>query len=189
MPPWTGSKRCSSRELARYADAIVQASLGVGKGDYLVVQGQPEHRELVVAIVDAGYRAGATIVDVAYYDPLVERAHYEHGVEESLGVVTPVGDAPDARAREARSGARAVDHRRGRATATSTASTRSASPPTTARLAEQTKFYRRANLDLQRALDGRRLADRLLGGAGVPGARRRSKASGGSRGTSSGSAA
>ena len=29
--------------LERYADAIVRASLGIEKGDTLVVQGQPEH--------------------------------------------------------------------------------------------------------------------------------------------------
>jgi aminopeptidase len=76
-------------ELRRYADAIVKASLGVGKGDFLLVQGHPEHRELVVATAEAGYRAGATEVDVAYYDPLVERARLEHGSKGSLGAVTP----------------------------------------------------------------------------------------------------
>jgi leucyl aminopeptidase (aminopeptidase T) len=30
--------------LERYADAIVSACLGLGKGDTLVVQGEPEHR-------------------------------------------------------------------------------------------------------------------------------------------------
>jgi aminopeptidase len=73
----------------RYADAIVKASLGVGKGDFLYVQGHPEHREIVVATAEAGYRAGATIVEVSYYDPLVERAHLGHGSKDSLGVVSP----------------------------------------------------------------------------------------------------
>ena len=76
-------------ERRRYADAIVKASLGVGKGDFLFVQGHPEHREMVVETAAAGYRAGATTVDVTYYDPLVERAHYEHGSKASLGLVTP----------------------------------------------------------------------------------------------------
>lgn len=76
-------------ELRRYADAIVKASLGVGRDDFLLVQGHPAHRELVVAIAEAGYRAGATTVDVAYYDPLVERAHFEFGSKRSLGVVSP----------------------------------------------------------------------------------------------------
>jgi aminopeptidase len=76
-------------ELRRYADAIVKASLGVARGDFLVVQGEPAHRELVVAVAEAGYRAGAQIVEVLYVDPLVTRARLEHGREEALGVIPP----------------------------------------------------------------------------------------------------
>ena len=89
-------------ELRRYADAIVKASLGVAEGDFLFVQGHPAHREIVVATAAAGYRAGATTVDVTYYDPLVERAHYEHGSKDFARAREPVGAAADARAREAR---------------------------------------------------------------------------------------
>jgi aminopeptidase len=85
-----GTEILGPEERRRYADAVVKASLGVGKGDYLFVQGHPAHREFVVAIVEAGYRAGATIVEASYYDPLAERAHYEHGSKDSLGVVSPV---------------------------------------------------------------------------------------------------
>jgi aminopeptidase len=133
-------------ELRRYADAIVKASLGVGKGDFLYVQGHPDHREVVVATAAAGYRAGATTVDVAYYDPLVERAHHEHGSKDSIGVVSPWAMR---RMRELvkPAGARAVitgevdhgyldgiDPKRIAADA--------------AGVAGQTKFFRRANLDL-----------------------------------------
>ena len=76
-------------KLRRYAEAIVKASLGVGKGDTLVVSGETAHRELAVAVADAGYRAGARIVDVLYADPLVERARLLHARDEALGVVTP----------------------------------------------------------------------------------------------------
>jgi aminopeptidase len=76
-------------ELRRYADAIVKASLGVGKGETLVVRGAPAHRELVVAITEAGYRAGAHLVDVQYTDPLVMRARLEYGKDDALGVVSP----------------------------------------------------------------------------------------------------
>jgi aminopeptidase len=76
-------------ELRRYADAIVRASLGVGKGDTLVVTGEPAHRELVVAVVEAGYRAGARIVEVQYLDPLVTRARLLHAKDDALGVVSP----------------------------------------------------------------------------------------------------
>jgi aminopeptidase len=84
-----GDEILAPEERSRYADAIVKASLGIKKGDYLYVQGQTAHREIVVAIAEAGYRAGAEIVDVQYYDPLVERAHYEYGSKDSLGVVSP----------------------------------------------------------------------------------------------------
>jgi len=74
-------------QLRRYADAIVKASLGVSTGDTLVVQADTEHRELAVEVVAAGYRAGATIVELQYYDPLVTRARLLHGRDEALGAV------------------------------------------------------------------------------------------------------
>ena len=110
------------------------------------MQGHPEHREIVVATAAAGYRAGATTVDVTYYDPLVERAHYEHGSKESLGVVSPWAMR---RMRELvkPEGARAVitgeaDH----GYLDGVDPKRIAAE--TAGVAAQTKFYRRANLDL-----------------------------------------
>jgi aminopeptidase len=74
-------------ELKRYADAIVKASLGVTTGDTLVVQAEPAHRELAVEVVAAGYRAGAQIVDLQYYDPLVSRARLLNGKDAALGAV------------------------------------------------------------------------------------------------------
>lgn len=76
-------------ELRRYADAIVKASLGLKAGDTLVVQGEPAHRELMVAVAEAGYRAGATIVETAYHDPLVARAKLLYGRDEAIGAVPP----------------------------------------------------------------------------------------------------
>ncbi|MGZ4334154.1 MAG: aminopeptidase [Gaiellaceae bacterium] len=75
--------------LARYADAIVRASLGIGKGDTLVVQGEPEHRQLLVAIAESAYRAGAQFVDVVTTDPLVMRARLLHGRDDALGALSP----------------------------------------------------------------------------------------------------
>src|SRR5665213_3322245 len=71
-------------QLRRYADAIAKASLGVGKGDTLLVTAEPAHRELAVAVVDAGYRAGARVADLWYADPLAIRARLLHGSDESL---------------------------------------------------------------------------------------------------------
>jgi aminopeptidase len=133
-------------QLRRYADAITKASLGITKGDVLLVQGSCAHRELVVAVAEAGYRAGAEVVDVSYYDPLAERARLEHGSKAALGVVTPWALR---RMRELVKphGARAViigtsepDYLHGipnRRIATDVAG-----------VARQTKFFQRANLDL-----------------------------------------
>ena len=78
-----------AESLARYADAIVRASLGIGKGDTLVVQGQPEHRELLVATAESAYKAGAQFVDVLTADPLVTRAKLLYGKDEALGALSP----------------------------------------------------------------------------------------------------
>jgi aminopeptidase len=75
--------------LTRYADAIVRPSLGIAKGDTLVVQGQPEHRELLVAVAESAYRAGAHFVDVITADPLVTRARLLHGSDDTLGALSP----------------------------------------------------------------------------------------------------
>ncbi|HEX5173894.1 MAG TPA: aminopeptidase [Gaiellaceae bacterium] len=75
--------------LARYADAIVGACLSVGKGDTLMVQGQPEHRELMIAVAESAYGAGAQFVDVVTGDPLVTRARLLHGADEAIGAISP----------------------------------------------------------------------------------------------------
>jgi aminopeptidase len=75
--------------LTRYADAIVRASLGIGKGDTLVVHGEPEHRELLVAMVESGYRAGARFVDAVTTDPLAMRARLLFAGDDALGVLSP----------------------------------------------------------------------------------------------------
>ena len=78
-----------AESLARYADAIVRASLGIGKGDTLVVQGQPEHRELLIAIAESAYKAGAQFVDTVTADPLVQRARLLYGSDDALGALSP----------------------------------------------------------------------------------------------------
>jgi len=78
-----------AESLERYADAIVAASLAVEEGDTLVVQGEPEHRELLVAIAGAAYGAGAQFVDVVTADPLVMRARLLHGTDNAIGAISP----------------------------------------------------------------------------------------------------
>jgi aminopeptidase len=74
---------------ARYADAIVLGCVRLEQGETLFVQGFPEHRELVVALSDAAYRAGASLVDVHYIDPLVRAARIRHASDEDLGPLPP----------------------------------------------------------------------------------------------------
>jgi aminopeptidase len=143
----TGDNILEPAELRRYADAIVKASLGVAKGDTLLVTAEPAHRELAVAVVDAGYRAGAQVSDLWYADPLAIRARLLHGSDESLGVVTPWAER---RFREVIKphGARAA------ITGESEPGYLDGIPAKRlstdiGRSAKRTTFYRRANLDLK----------------------------------------
>jgi aminopeptidase len=74
--------------LSRYADALVKGCVGLRRGDVLVVQGQPAHRELLVAVAASGYRAGARLVDVVYGDPRVTAARIRYGRPEAMGAVS-----------------------------------------------------------------------------------------------------
>ena len=89
-----GEPLLPAESLARYADAIVRASLGLEKGDTLVVQGEPEHRELLVALAESAYKAGAQFVDVVTADPLVMRARLLHGKRRRVGRALAVGAPP-----------------------------------------------------------------------------------------------
>lgn len=75
--------------LRRYADAIVKASLRLEKGDTLIAQGEPGHRELLVALAESAYRAGARYVEAVVGDPLVLRARLRYGSDDALGAVAP----------------------------------------------------------------------------------------------------
>ena len=77
------------QELARYADAVVKVGIAVGRGDDLLVTCQPAHREFAVALVEAGYRAGARSVDIEYTDPLVRAAYLRTAPDKSIGYVAP----------------------------------------------------------------------------------------------------
>ena len=79
----------TSEELTRYADAVVKIGIAFGRGDDLLVTCQPAHREFAVALVEAGFRAGAHTVDVEYTDPLVRAAYLRSAPDEAVGYVTP----------------------------------------------------------------------------------------------------
>jgi aminopeptidase len=76
--------RVDDGSLARYADAIVRDGLLIGSGDVLAVHPEPIQRELVVALSEAAYRAGARYVDVLCVDPRVTRARALLAAEETL---------------------------------------------------------------------------------------------------------
>jgi aminopeptidase len=84
-----GEQILEPEQLRRYADAIVKASLGVKKGDVLSVSGEVAHRDLMLAVVEAGYRAGASVSDIDYTDPLAYRSRMLHGSAEARGTITP----------------------------------------------------------------------------------------------------
>jgi aminopeptidase len=142
-----GEKLLEPAQLRRYADAIVKAALGVATGDTLVVQAEPAHRELAIEVVVAGYRAGATIVELQYYDPLASRARLLHGRDAALGAVAPWSKrrwqelAKPTGARAAIIGDSAPGYLDGIAPKKIGLDL--------ARVAEQSKAFRRANLDMR----------------------------------------
>jgi len=73
--------------LERYAECMVHAGVSLEPGDTLEIQTHPEHRELAVALAEAGYRAGAALVDVHYFDPRIRAARVRYGADEILGGV------------------------------------------------------------------------------------------------------
>jgi aminopeptidase len=84
-PPAARQPLLEPQQLQRYADAIVHTSLGLSPGDTLFVQAHPEHRELAVALAEAGYRAGARIVDMHYYEPRLQAARIRWADDDRLG--------------------------------------------------------------------------------------------------------
>ena len=84
-----GEPLLEPERLRRYADAIVKAGVALRRGDTLVVRGEHAHRELVVAVVESAYRAGAHAVEAQTHDPLVTRARLRYGRDDALGSITP----------------------------------------------------------------------------------------------------
>jgi aminopeptidase len=75
-------------DIARYADAAIRVGLHLRKGDDLVVNCQPAHREFAAALVEAAYRTGARTAEVVMTDPLVRAARLRAAPTEKLGELT-----------------------------------------------------------------------------------------------------
>jgi aminopeptidase len=76
--------------LDRLAALAVRIGANVQPGQVVAVNGQVGgHEPLVRAIAAEAYRAGASYVDVNWFDPLVKRARLQHAAEDTLEVVPP----------------------------------------------------------------------------------------------------
>ena len=82
--------------LARYADLLAVTCLSLEHDDTLFLTAHPEQRQLVVALAEAGYRAGARLVDIAYEEPRAAAARVRYATDEHLGLL------PDWQARRLR---------------------------------------------------------------------------------------
>ena len=82
--------------LARYADLLAVTCLALERDDILFLSAHTEHRELVVALTEAAYRAGARLVDVGYDEPRAAAARVRYAADENLGLL------PDWQARRVR---------------------------------------------------------------------------------------
>lgn len=73
--------------LEAYAGLLVGTCLNLSPGETLFLQGSPAHRDLVVALADAGYRFGARLVDINYTEPRARASRIRHVDEAQLGEV------------------------------------------------------------------------------------------------------
>lgn len=82
-----------SGKVAELADLAVNFAANVQPGQVVAIGGELGKEQLVRALADAAYRAGAKFVDVAWFDPRVKRSRILHADPETLGWVPPwIGD-------------------------------------------------------------------------------------------------
>ena len=70
--------------LRKYAELAVRVGANVQPGQTVFVQGNVEHAELMRAIAQAAYAAGARYVEPHYRDNHIRHAMIEHGPDEAL---------------------------------------------------------------------------------------------------------
>ena len=73
--------------LQRYADAIVRSCVAMRAGETLLIDCEPAHRELAIALASSAYAQGAVLVDVMYTDRRVQRVRIADGPDSALGHV------------------------------------------------------------------------------------------------------
>ena len=72
------------KNLRAYADLIVRVGTNLQSGQTLLINALLDHAPLVRELTEAGYRAGARFVDVAYVDMHVRHSFIEYAAEEDL---------------------------------------------------------------------------------------------------------
>jgi len=72
------------KNLRAYADLIVRVGTNLQSGQTLLINALLDHAPLVRELTEAGYRAGARFVDVAYVDMHVRHSFIEHAAEKDL---------------------------------------------------------------------------------------------------------
>lgn len=75
-------------ELARYAEVAIDRCFDLRPGELLLLNHEPEHRPLAIALAQAGFRRGLQ-VDAQVGDPLLQRAEVEHASDQVLGRLAP----------------------------------------------------------------------------------------------------
>ncbi|HEY0416958.1 MAG TPA: aminopeptidase [Gaiellaceae bacterium] len=75
-----------ANRLQRLAELAVHGA-NVQPGQILLVTAEIGNEDVARAVAEAGYRRGASFVDVDYFDPYVKRARIEHAPAETLGFV------------------------------------------------------------------------------------------------------
>ncbi len=173
-------------ELRRYADMIMKGCIALRRDDVVIVRPSLAHRELAVALAEAAYRGGAVVVEVEYDDAAgrggADRARLTRGADHARAVARRRDAGARRRAGRARPGhgrVRGDGHRQASARARGRGRLgRSHGNRTLSRIRREGRL--RGTICA--------LADRRMGDARLPRARRRARRSAGSRGTFSRSA-
>jgi aminopeptidase len=71
------------------AELTVRFGTNVQPGQLVLLQAETGQEEVARAVADEAYRAGATFVDLVYFDPYVKHARLAHAAEETLGYLPP----------------------------------------------------------------------------------------------------
>jgi aminopeptidase len=75
--------------IRRYAEVAIKAGVNLQPGQPLTVVGDIDHVEMVRAVVQEGYKAGASHIDVMYSDPHVRHAKIRYAPDEDLPYSPP----------------------------------------------------------------------------------------------------